>query len=294
MEVQNSHPPGRVAESWLGIVLCAAVVVAAAIEPSWRDGWSHAGASAVNALPIVAAALATTALIGLHARPRWPRLQRTLHWSGLLLLVWAANGLPFDLLRLTPLIPLPVDWPGMATRATAFAAAGVLAHLALTGPAAPDAAPPARWYGYAAFVLAMPYPFLRTVWALGGTIGLTKPDAAGHGFLPWLACLPWLMAAALSLLLITPSRRKPRRLLLSAGWLAAALVNSVGPGACWVLLRKFASGRGLDDLGLAVWVPCLFYGSWLLWGIVAAAATRSYQLRSASGPGSVAGPSTGA
>ncbi|MGE5846364.1 MAG: hypothetical protein ACM34O_06540 [Ignavibacteria bacterium] len=32
---------------------------------------------------------------------------------------------------------------------------------------------------------------------------------------------------------------------------------------------------------MATWVPCLFYGSWLLWAITAGAATRSYQIRSA-------------
>jgi len=31
----------------------------------------------------------------------------------------------------------------------------------------------------------------------------------------------------------------------------------------------------------ATWVPCLFYGSWLLWAIAAGGATRSYQLHSA-------------
>ncbi len=31
--------------------------------------------------------------------------------------------------------------------------------------------------------------------------------------------------------------------------------------------------------GISFWVPCLFYGSWFLWAIVAAFATRSYQLR---------------
>jgi hypothetical protein len=31
-----------------------------------------------------------------------------------------------------------------------------------------------------------------------------------------------------------------------------------------------------------MWVPGLFYGSWLLWPIAAGAATRSYQLRSAA------------
>jgi hypothetical protein len=85
------------------------------------------------------------------------------------------------------------------------------------------------WYGYAAFVLALPYPVLRTHWALGGTLGLSWPGAA-----------------------------------------------------CWVMVTTLASGRDTGVKGIAVWVPCLFYGGWLLFAIAEGAATRSYQLRSAA------------
>ena len=144
----------------------------------------------------------------LFGRPQLLRLRRALNWAGLLLMVWAANGLPFDLLRVVGLIPLPVDWPGLATRTLALAAAVVLARLALASP--PDSASTREvssthegsWYGYTAFLLALPYPILRTWWALGGTPGLSYPGAAGVGFEPWLLSIPWLLAAALSLLLV--------------------------------------------------------------------------------------------
>jgi hypothetical protein len=166
----------------------------------------------------------------------------------------------------------------------ALAAAIVLAHLALARPAAPASTRASAWYGYAAFVLALPYPVLRTWWALGGTLGLMWPGAAGHGFTPWLACIPWLLAAVLSLLLVPTWRslRVPRRLLLAAGWSATAVVAMIGPAACWSLVTKLAVGGDLGLEGIAAWVPCLFYGSWLLWAIAAGAATRSYQLHSAS------------
>jgi hypothetical protein len=108
------------------------------------------------------------------------------------------------------------------------------------------------------------------------------PGAAGQGFVPWLACTPWLLAAALSLLLASTPRWMPRRLLLAAGWSATAVVAMIGPAACWALVAKLVVGGDLGLEGIATWVPGLFYGSWLLWAIAAGAATRSYQLRSAS------------
>jgi hypothetical protein len=134
----------------------------------------------------------------------------------------------------------------------------------------------------AAFVAALPYPVLRAHWALGGTLGLSWPGAAGKGFAPLLLAIPFLLAAALSLLLVSPRRWMPRRLLLAAGWTATAIMAMIGPAACWVMVTTLASGRNTGSSGIAIWVFCLFYGSWLLFAIAEGAATRSYQLRSAS------------
>jgi hypothetical protein len=123
---------------------------------------------------------------------------------------------------------------------------------------------------------------LRVHWALGGTAGLKWSGAAGEGWEPVLIAIPWLLAAALSLLLVSPRGWMPRRLLLAAGWSATAIVAMIGPAAVWALISTLASGRALDTDGIEPWVFGLFYGSWLLWAIAAAAATRSYQLRSAA------------
>lgn len=48
------------------------------------------------------------------------------------------------------------------------------------------------------------------------------------------------------------------------------------------LVAKLATGGDPGLEGIAVWVPGLFYGSWLLWATATGAATRSYQLRSAA------------
>jgi hypothetical protein len=284
MESESGEFLSSRAEAWMALALCAAVPAARAVEQLVRNRPAHAGSFAPYWLPLAATGLAAAGIVRLNGGPpRRLRVQRALLWGGLLLMVWAANGLPLDLLRLTPLIPLEVDWPGLATRTLALAAAVGLARLALARQAAPPSTPVATWYGYAAFVLALPYPVLRTSWALGGTLGLDRPGAAGQGWIPWLACIPWLLAAALSLFLATPPRWMPRRLLLTAGWLATAVVALIGPTACWSLITHLAAGGDNGGpRGIAIWVPGLFYGSWLLWAIAAGAATRRYQLRTAA------------
>jgi DHA1 family inner membrane transport protein len=139
----------------------------------------------------------------------------------------------------------------------------------------------ATWYGYAAFVFALPYPLLRIIWALGGTPGLSHAGAGGEGFKPLILAIPWVMAAILSLMLVSSRNRMLRRLLLFAGWTATAIVASIGPAALWSLVTKFISGELSAGGDIANWVFCLFYGSWFLWAIAAFAATRSFQLRSA-------------
>jgi hypothetical protein len=280
MDPRNSQSPGSRAEPWIALALCAAVLAARVLQPFVRSQPTYARGFAPYWLPLAAVGLAVAGIL-LEGRPRWVRARRALLWSGLLLMVWAANGLPFDLLRMTGLIPLGVDWPGLARRTLALAAAVVLARLALARPTAVATTHAATWYGYAAFALALPYPVLRTWWALGGTPGLSWPGAAGRGWAPWLLAIPWLMAAALSLLLVSTRTWIPRRLLLAAGCFATAVVATIGPAACWALASALVSGRGPGSGGIAVWVFALFYGSWFLWPMAAGAATRSYQLRSA-------------
>jgi hypothetical protein len=277
-------------EPWIGPALCAGVVLAWAwqrLVPN-PDGPS---AFAPEWLPLVAALAAAAAIVPLADPPRWRRLRRALCWAALGLMIWAANGLPFDLLTAAGLIGhrtasgvivlSSVYWPGLATRTAALAAAIVLARLALAGPAPSAATGAVPWYGYAAFLLALPYPLLRLHWALGGTLGLSGPGAAGKGWEPLLIAIPWALAAALSLLLVSPRSWIPRRLLVAAGWTATIIVAMIGPAAFWSFVSLLASGEDVGNGDIAVWVFGLFYCSWFLWAIAAAAATRSYQVRTA-------------
>ncbi len=281
MEPQHSDPRGRWAEPWIGLALCAAVVLGWAVEHLVPGRPTYAQSFAPDWLTLAAAGFAAAGIAPLEVPSGWSRVPRACRWIGLLLMVWTANGLPLDVLRVVGLIPLGVDWPGLATRALALAAAVVLARPLLTDPTAPPATRPATWYGYVAFGLALPYPALRTVWALGGTLGLQWPGAAGEGWIPWIASIPWLVAAALSLFLVLPPRWMPRRLLLAGGWSATAIVAMIGPAACWSLVVAVAGGGG-SFVGIEFWVFALFYGSWFLWAIAAAAATRSYQVRTSA------------
>ncbi len=295
----SSDPPRARAEPRIALALCAAVVLGWAWEQLVPNPDGPQAFAAPEWLPLVAAGIAAAAIMPRAGSPRWLRVQRALRWSGLLLMVWAANGLPFDLLTAAGLmghrtasgaiVLSSVYWPGLATRALALAAAVVLARLALARPAAPASTRPAIWYGYAAFLLALPYPVLRAHWALGGTLGLMWPGAAGRGWEPLLIAIPWVLAAALSLLLVALRSWLPRRLVLAAGWSATAIVASIGPAALWGLVIGLADGGARDNGGIETWVFALFYGSWFLWAIAGGAATRSYQLRSAGLPPSSPG-----
>jgi hypothetical protein len=273
---------GGHAEHGVALALIAAVLICSALARLGSGRPLDVTALARLFMPLAAAGFAAAAVLVVDRPWRSRRAQNVLLWSGVLLMGWIANGLPFDLLRLAGLIPLPVDGPALATKAFALVTAIVLTHLAMTRPAEVRRARPATWYGYAAFVLALPYPVLRTCWALGGTPGLHWAGAAGEGWAPWLLAIPWLAAAGLSLLLVPTWRWLPRWLLLTAGWSATAIVGLIGPVASWVFFSTLAAGGPMKTRGIALWVFGLFYGSWLLWAIAAGAATRSYQVRTAS------------
>jgi hypothetical protein len=282
MKTSISNIPRSRSGQWIALVLCAMVLAAGVLVQFVGKRPEYGGTPTPDWIPIVAAVLATAGIIKLNNRPQWLRIHGVLLWSGLLLMVWSANGLIFDLLRMTPLMPIgSVDWAGMATRTLALAAVVMLARLALALPVAPSATRPATWYGYAAFVLALPYPVLRICWAFGGTIGIKYSGAAGSGFAPLIIAIPWMLAATLSLFLVSKPLWMPHRLLLVAGWSATAIVAMIGPAACWSVVTQLIAGSLSAPEGMKIWVPCLFYCSWFLWAIAAGAATRSYQLRTA-------------
>ena len=287
------HFPGvSPVRRWIGVALCAGVLLGWTLERLHPVQQDAVAPLAPEWLPLVGAAFAAAALVPPGRSPLGGRARRSLAWLGILLMVWLANGLPFDLLTMAGLIGhrtasgdivmSTVYWPGLVTRALALAVAVVLAREVLGHAETSSSDRPASWYGYAALLLALPYPVLRLHWALGGTLGLTEPGAAGEGWEPLLIAIPWVLAAALSLLLVSPPHWIPRRLLLAAGWSATVIVAMIGPAALWAFVSALISGGDTGSSDIALWVFGLFYGSWFMWAIAAAAATRSYQLRSAA------------
>lgn len=280
----RSHTAGR-SELWIAAVLLTALAAAGTLglvvgRPAYAETLTPAW------LPLVAAGLTAAIIVYLNARRAIPRLGLAATWGCLLLLLWTASGLPLDLLRAASLLfpgfmPPGVDWPGMAIRALALAALVVLARHALARRPVVSTEP-AIWYGYAALVLSLPYPVLKTWWALGGSFGLRWPGADGlaGSFALWLPAVPWLVAAVLSALLIATPHWMPRRLLLAGGWSATCLVAVIGPVACLSFVAALIAGDPLETGGMATWVFGLVYGSWFCWAIAGAAATRSYQVRS--------------
>ena len=268
-------------EQWIIVALCVAVTIAWASQNFiFID---HSKPSSPLWLPVVAAILGVLGIVRLT--PKFERLWKAMYLTGLLLMVWAANKVIFDFFAMTGTLGDPatggrahVDWPGTISRVLALAAAVALARHSLKAPAT-GSKPPASWYGYAAFVLALPYPLLRIIWAFGGTPGITRPGAAGEGFAPLIFAIPWILAAIVSLLLVSPQKWMPRRLLLVAGWTATAIVASIGPVAFWTMIKLSLSGEVRLKQDMAEWIFWLFYTSWFLWAIAGFAATRSYQLR---------------
>lgn len=287
----SRRAPDRLAERMLAV--CAAAVAvgwliqrlvpneAVGSGPFAAPGW----------LPLAAAGVVEAGIVSPDRPPRWIRVRAAMLWAGLLLMAWAASGLPFDLLAAAGLIGHRTAtgdivlstpyWPALATRVFALAALVLLAQLTVARPATRTSEPPPAWLGYVAFALALPYPVLRVHWALGGTIGLTSAGDAGTGWEPLLIAIPWALAAVLSLWLASPPRWMPRRLLLAMGWTATAIVAIIGPAAFWSFVIALTGGAAMDTGGIAIWVFGLFYGSWFLWALAGAAATRGYQVRSA-------------
>ncbi len=291
MESRTGHGAGSRSARWIA-PLCAAVAAGWAIQrlvPNEADVVQ--AFTAPDWLPLAAAGFAAAGVMPFDGPPLWLRVRAALRWTGLLFMVWAASGLPFDLLTAAglvghktaagELVMSTVYWPGLVTRAFALAGLVVLARLTLARPAAPACTRPRAWIGYVAFVVALPYPVLRVHWALGGTLGLLSSGGAGVGWEPLLIAIPWALAAMLSLLLVWPPSWMPRRLLLVAGWSATAIVAMIGPAAFWSFVSAVASGGDMDGGEIELWVFGLFYGSWFLWAIAGGAATRAYQLRSA-------------
>ncbi|WP_327090175.1 hypothetical protein OIE66_06020 [Nonomuraea sp. NBC_01738] len=251
------------------LTLVTAVATAGVPTPSYTTGFAPH-------LVTAAAALAGGVFVLL------PRLV-PLGWAAAVFLLWSAGGLVLDGFRaFFAITGIPagdfavVDWPGMAGRALALAATGLVGALVLGRTRVPGGS----WLGYTAFALGFIYPMAKLYWSLGGAF--LRPAVYDEGF-PYGEMAALAIGAIGSLALVQGwGRRLPRRLVLTAGWVGAAMLATMGSmsvfGTLAQLLGVTDGPVPLGDVS-AVATVSVVYGSWLLFGLAVAGATLAYQRR---------------
>lgn len=110
-------------ERWIVLFLCTLLLLIWVFGRFILHRPVEADAFPTFWLPIASTMLAVSGIIQLGHSPLWLRIQKTLLWSSVLLMLWVANGLIFDFLALAGLIGDPstgqrmiVDYLGMVTR----------------------------------------------------------------------------------------------------------------------------------------------------------------------------------
>lgn len=157
-----------------------------------------------------------------------------------------------------------------------------------------------RWAvsaGYAAFTWGLVFALISFYWGAGGTVGLDTIGgtierlALAHNtaifVAVWVTGLLKLAGAILALALVRPwGGRLPRRPVSVLAWTAAVLLSLYG--AVLVVGDALAVARGPRQQAPAAWSPLLWHlwlwdMSFLVWGLLFAAAAWSFSRR--SGPG---------
>lgn len=289
----------------LALVACAATLVVAAARAVLPGAAGLAPELLPEPVAVAGAVLGGLAVLASGGgRPR--RAVRGVTWGACaLLLAVTADGIAFDVVgvmvhavaRITgdPLmLPLTVDWPGIAVRVLSGATAALLGLRALAaGRAARRActccggvAAPGRWApgwpAYTACALALGYAAEKVYWGLGGTLGLARPDAFGdvHLWAPGLGdtAVLALVGTGIALALVRPwGRRLPSWLPLSGAVLGSLMLVPVGiMGAYGTVSQWPPSG----DLALEPWVFLIEYPWFLAWGLALGAAAVAFRRRS--------------
>jgi hypothetical protein len=196
---------------------------------------------------------------------------------------WSVVMLPFDVLRIVGLVPLPLSLAGMSLRLLLLAAGAAVLVPALQDRRTRQARCPScrrvvpgrldrvpRWPGVIAVVAALVYPVLRTVWALGGTFGTSGEPLELDPAVAWGAAgAGWLLVAFTVVLLVG---RGPRwaRALFGLGGVAAGLAMTVVGAVAAALAASMLATEGLRSTqgdGLMTWTFLLVYASWFVAGL---------------------------
>ena len=200
------------------------------------------------------------------------------------LTAWSVVMLPFDALRIVGLVPLPLSGWGLGLRLALVVAAATSVSPALQvqrahrercracGRALPgrfDRLP--RWPVVLGTIAALVYPLLRTIWAMGGTFGLSGEPIAMDPALAWGVVVVGVMLVAFAVFLLLDKGPGWARALFGLGGLMpGAALTTIGAlaafGASTMLLREGPWSTQGDE-GIRTWIFVLVYGSWCVAGV---------------------------
>jgi hypothetical protein len=299
------YPSRRLVLPALSVVAAAAAMVVLATQTS--DEMLDYGVSLLPAVvPWLAACLAVAvAAVGLSERRGTSAAGSLLMGALVVATAWSVVMLPFDALRIVGLVPLPLSGWGLTLRLLLLVAGGGALLPVLRArqarqercracrrvlPGRLDTVP--RWPAVIAVLFALPYPVLRTVWALGGTFGTTGQSLDLDPALAWGVVVVGAGLVAFTVVLLVGKGPLWARALLGLGGLVLGVALTVTGGLAGALALNTLVTEGPQsspgaDLMASTFL--LVYGSWFVAGLGVIAGSWRYWARrrvgcSACGP----------
>ncbi|MFD0771828.1 hypothetical protein ACFQZ1_24165 [Bacillus sp. CGMCC 1.60114] len=289
----NQDTNGSTFQMWSTFAASALTFVAVIFKLFFSNGDDYTKGFApteITALTAILGIIVSLLMIGWNYRRLLPRfIVLIVAWGTCILLIWSSGGIIFDVLRTvailgTPGLPPIVDWIGFATRAISLMTAILLALTTVKFQHASRdmvnyiikmESHSKKWFGYAAFVLSLPYPLLKIYLSFGGS--LAGIHASGH-HAAYGEIVLFGANALLSLALVQKwGRIFPRWILLVGGWTATCATVPFGFLAIFGSLMQLLGFDGPIPLDNSAWLVALVYGEWLFLGITTGAATWIYQ-----------------
>jgi hypothetical protein len=253
----------------------------------WGDAWVfgyEAGLVPV-ALPWLAVGLGAATLVALRTPAGRTPLGIILMIALVVTTAWSVVNLPFDVLRILRLVPLPWSLPGLGYRLSLTVGAAAVVGAVLADRLArrptcascrrPLAARPVaipRWPVVVGVLVALVYPLLKLYWTLGGTAGTVDGPVDLGAVAGWATVVGGLVLAALAgIMALEPQGLRVRTALSLVGLpvgLGLATMGLLGSAPAWRagFSQGWAAPVDPDD-PFQNWAFALVYESWLLAGL---------------------------
>jgi hypothetical protein len=277
-----------------GVSVAAAVAAMLVLATQTSDEMLDYGVGVVPALvPWLSACLSVVVVaVGWDERRDTSTAMSALIGALIIVTAWAITMLPFDVLRMVRLVPLPLSGWGIALRLLLLVAA-TAALVPVLGlrrarlercsacrraiPGALDRMP--RWPAVVAVIFALPYPVLRVHWALGGTFGTVGTPLDLDPAVAWGVVIVGATLEAFALLLLIGKGPRWARALFGLGGVVAGAALTVNGGLAAAVALSAIATEGLEsspgaDLTASTFL--LVYGSWFVAGLGIMAASWRY------------------